>query len=147
MTNYCIVNEDLGGLTIKLSSDNGGQSGGKFWLWKWTGDKYTPIEKKHASTEFGTGQVEIKLSTKVDEMEGCVLTWVIDTCSSIPHAENVVVKLKFYQDDKKCKATYEPRYSGTYPQCNSGKSGRNRGEIGITIISQPKTERLWTDME
>jgi len=147
MANYCLVDTQNEKVSIFLHVDNGGQSGGKFWLWKHDGNNYQPIEKHQASSDPATGLLEIELNSKPEDMEGTILTWLIQSCSRINGNEDLKIKIRFYQDQTKCKTTSSVNYRKDYPNCGTGNALQNSGEVTFTLINKPTTTRLWANMD
>ena len=147
MANYCIINPSNGPVIIQLIVDNGGQTGAKFWLMSKINGQWQPVEKHSGASDPNTGILTISLDENPVNMEGMALTWVLNTCSRIPGAENLVIKIIFLQNGIKCKTTTDIRYSGSYPQCSDGKMGQNKGDIFLTLVTNDQNEKLWQIIE
>lgn len=146
MANICIVNGSGGELSLKLMVNNGGQTAGKFWLWKHNGTTYEPVEKLKGATDEATGEVTIDIGTESIQFEGLFMTWLLQTCARIPSANKLTIKIHFLQDNVKLKTTSDIRYTKEYPKCSDGEALQNSGEVQFTIIEEPITTRLWESM-
>lgn len=147
MANYCLVNKNGQNVTVKISSNNGLRTGGKFWLWKQTDGVYHPIETdKHQGTTGDDGVFQFTFNILSNQLEGLVLTWVLNSCSFIPAVESGTIKIEFFQNNIKCKTTADIRYNSKYPKCADGKALSQKGQISFTLINQMQIESLWTRM-
>ena len=94
MANFCIVNGNGSKVTVEVTVDNGGQTGGKFWLWQLQGGKYVAIEKFQVSTNAATGLLSFTFTTHANSMEGMAMSWTINSCCRIPQTERLTIKIQ-----------------------------------------------------
>ena len=146
MPNVCLVDAQKGNVSLKLNVDNGGQSAGKFWVWKHDGSNYNPIKKLSGQTDPNTGEVTVQTGLSPQDIENTVMTWKLLSCAKIPSADNLVIKISFYQDTVKLKTTSDIRYARDYPQCSTGQALENKGQVTFTLFDLPETSRLWSSM-
>lgn len=146
MPKYCIINPKGKEVSVHLTIDNAGQSGGDFWLWEFNGTDYKPIEKHNVSTIPQTGLLKFTIKKNASELHGKILTWKIQSCARNSASKDLKIRIQFLQGTEKCKTTTSIRYRKEYPSCRSGQSLQNNGEITFAGIESQETSRLWVDM-
>lgn len=147
MANYCLVNQNGENVTVKVTSNNGLRTGAKFWLWKQKAGVFQPIETdKHQGSTGDDGLWDFTLNLESNQLEGLVMTWILNSCLLVPEAEKASIKIELFQGNIKCKTTADIRYNSKYPGCAQGKALSQKGQISFTLINQIQVESLWTRM-